>query len=143
MNFNEECIENLTYKEITLKEKKSKIIFLNPQKRRIAKIKIDGCEQFEGKKCDYLIKLKDNNYIEEHFVELKGHNVDYAVKQLENSIIKRGDNASDIRKSYVITVRSPLAATEIQQLKLKHRKRVRSELVVKESGYKTKFEIDR
>ncbi len=136
-----ECLEKVNVKKIKLKEKKSQIIFENPKQHLIEKIKVDKCLDIEGKRCDYLIRLKRKNYMEEHFIELKGHNIFHAKKQLIKSIKLLGEN-NDFRQSYIIAVRVPLVSPEIQNWKIEFREKYKSNLVVKESPFFARFNID-
>ncbi|MEO5359331.1 MAG: hypothetical protein H7843_02655 [Nitrospirota bacterium] len=67
--------------EITADENGKWFIITNKTKKRIMKIKIDNCIiKNEQKKCDYLFIDCDKSTL--YFVELKGRNVSYAVKQI-------------------------------------------------------------
>ena len=141
ISIKEECIENINVSNIKLEEEKSKIIFKNPKRYLVKKIKVDGCLDIEGKRCDYLIRLERRNYLEEHFIELKGHDIYYAKEQLVNSIKRLGEN-SNFRQSYIIAARVPLASPQIQNWKLEFRGKYKSKLIVKESPFFTTFNID-
>lgn len=109
------CEKVLTKSKIPLKEKKrkSQMVFVNDSLKKIRKIKIDGCRITEGLRCDYLI-IDDTGF--EHYVELKGSKIEYAIKQITKTI----DTVSSVPKNekkeaFIVSSRCPLASTEIQK----------------------------
>ncbi len=142
MNF-EECSEVTNNKIISIDDKKgkSKMYLDNPSKEPLQKIKVDGCLNITGKKCDYLIKI-DNPSIE-IYIELKGKKVDIAIKQLENTIkqIYKDQSKVKIRKiCYIIHTRCPLKAQKMEQYIKKFKISYNATLKFKSSGHKEKLE---
>ncbi len=131
MNFKNDCIEITKRSKIKCEGHKRKIIFKNLWQKSITKIKVDGCQITEGLKCDYLIIYK--NY--EYFVELKGHDLRHAFKQLIRTINLLGDNNCIERYSYVISSRSPLTSAEIQNYRIKFKRKYKSNLIVKNNNH--------
>lgn len=70
--------------QIVLKEKKSKIILLNPDKKLYHEVRVDGdlyaITETQEKKCDYLELGKETG--DAFFIELKGIDIDTAYEQL-------------------------------------------------------------
>lgn len=80
------CIEQETNGNISLKDKKNKckIVTTNSTKKLLKKVKVDGCLPIVGKKCDFAI-IDDLEKTAILF-ELKGSDINHAIKQIENSI---------------------------------------------------------
>ena len=127
-----ECTKETSVTQIKCEENKRKILFLNPNRKLVRKIKVDGCQITDGLKCDFLVKFNDT----ENFVELKGSDISHAFKQLSRTISLLGDNSCQKRYSFVISSRCPLTSTEIQNERLKFKKKYKSELFVKNNNHK-------
>lgn len=124
------CTETLNTIKIVLHdgEGKSKMCFNNPNRRKIKKIKVDDCLIKNGKRCDFM--LIDHNNIE-HFIELKGKQVQYACQQIIETFLTLKIDFKKTRHSFVVSSACPLTTTEIQVLKSKFRKNYNSTLTVK------------
>jgi len=128
----EECTEIVTHKKIVFEEKRSMLIVKNSQQVPVIKIKVDDCEVKDGRRCDYLFQTSDL----EHFVELKGQDIHYAIKQITSTIDRLSQVSKGSRKmAFIITARSPLSAASIQVLRAKLKKNYGSDLVVKNSPW--------
>ncbi len=126
------CIEKNNNKIIPFKEQRSSLFILNKEQQKTSKIKVDGCEITEGLRCDYLL-LTDKM---EYFIELKGQDINHAIKQLRQSISKLSRNAREEAKvSFVICSRSPLSSASIQNEQLKFKKEFNSRLIIKSSPF--------
>ncbi len=82
-----DCEVTCTDKEIVFKDpgnSRCRMIFLNPNQRKVAKITVDGCKIKDGKRCDFML-VTDT---EENYIELKGKNVLHACEQIEVTIKK-------------------------------------------------------
>ena len=127
---NDECIESTTARIITCTGKRCSIRFLNRSRRNILKILVDDCAIKDGLRCDYLVK-SDNNRIE-HFVELKGSDVNHAIRQIVSTIQALSVNPRiGIKHSYVIANRIPLATPSIQHYKALFKDSYNSSLTLK------------
>jgi len=110
-----ECEEHRSDTKIVLQENKSKITFLNPNKDEILIIKVDGCviSDNETLRCDYALIPSDAVEI---YVELKGSDIEQAVKQIESTINLLSENPQKIKKlCFVVSTRVPKQTTSIQQ----------------------------
>ena len=110
-----ECEERRSDTKIVLQENKSKITFLNPNKDEILIIKVDGCviSDNETLRCDYALIPSDAVEI---YVELKGSDIEQAVKQIESTIKLLSENPQKIKKlCFVVSTRVPKQTTSIQQ----------------------------
>ena len=113
-----ECEEDRCDKKIVLKEKRSKITFLNPNQEKILIIKVDGCaiSDNETLRCDYALMPSDEVEI---YVELKGSDIVHAFKQIESTIRLLSDNPKKIKKlCFVVSTHVPKYTTTIQKLKI-------------------------
>lgn len=125
----EECTETIKIPLIVLEENRKKMTFHNKQRKDIRKIKVDGCAMTEGKRCDYLV-INDKDC--EHFVELKGTDVEHACEQLSISITKLSKNLKQEKHSFVIASRViPAISTTIQRFKSQFRSKFNCKLIVK------------
>ena len=90
--------------QIVLKEKKSKITLLNPDKKLYHEVKVDGDlyakTETTEKKCDYLEIGKETS--DAFFIELKGIDIDTAYEQLLASA--KNINVGDVNKKVAIVV---------------------------------------
>ncbi|MBF0487404.1 MAG: hypothetical protein HQK98_04520 [Nitrospirae bacterium] len=91
-----------------VEENNKEFIINNISKKRFMVIEIDGCIiKKEQKKCDYLfINCNESKF---YFVELKGRNVPYAVKQILATLDKFKTNEfykkSESVNAYIVTSR--------------------------------------
>ncbi len=133
-----ECEEVSNRKEFVFKECGRKLTLRNVNQVESRKIKVDDCaikDKFEIK-CDYLLIAEGN----EIFIELKGTDIDHALKQIENTIRLIGKK-SDIgnRKAYIISTRVPLSSSEVQVLQSRHRNNFKSKLIIHSSPHKEDY----
>ncbi len=76
-----DCIQSKNDSNIKCEEKQSKFILLNPQRRTVDYITVDGCIYLRGHHglcCDYALNFDDKTV----FVELKGSDIAHAIKQI-------------------------------------------------------------
>lgn len=119
----EECYEEKDHKGATLvcEENGRKVIFKKPQGKKAQKIRVDGCCIRQATACDYLVLDWENRY---HFVELKGSNVEHALKQLSATIpsfFKAGSKAK-FWCFIASTGSAPAATTGVQNKKAQIKK---------------------
>jgi hypothetical protein len=114
---------------LVLREERSKMVFQNPDRRRLRRIQVDGCLQFDGVKCDFLVI---SECATEHFVELKGSDVRHATEQLDATILKISADAKlAVKHCFIVSTRCPLLSPEIQVLKKRFKKHYNSTLTIK------------
>lgn len=89
---------------IVLKEKKSKITLVNPDKKLYHEVKVDGdlyaFTEIQEKKCDYIELGKETS--DAFFIELKGVDIDTAYEQLLASI--KNINVGKVKKKVALVV---------------------------------------
>ena len=123
--------------QIVLKEKKSKITLLNPDKKLYHEVKVDGDlyakTETTEKKCDYLEIGKETS--DAFFIELKGIDIDTAYEQLLASA--KNINVGNVNKKVAIVVSPHIPKENVKLQKfLKLCKKQGVELVRKKSGEK-------
>jgi len=128
MNF-AECETLVEDPIIVLKEKNRQLRINNPKRQRIRRVRIDGCVITDGIRCDYLIIGQNNT---EYFVELKGSDIEHAVKQIETTIKSIGAKVKGIQRySIVVSSRCPLFTPRIQQIRVYFKKKLNSDFIIK------------
>ena len=126
--FNPNCFEDVNHSKIVFEENRSRVVFSNPQRVTVCKVAVDSCQITVGIRCDFLLVEPKK----EHYIELKGEDIEHAVKQISRSIQELSAGPTDIIKaSYIISARSPLSSPEIQILKAKFKRNFNSELIIK------------
>ena len=131
-----ECTADSNHAEIVCAEKGRKIKFLNPQKRNVLRHAVDSCTNLRAilenpncKLCDFIVVDWRSN---EHLVELKGANVEHALKQLESTMEKVvGMSAKNCIYCWIITTESPATQSKFQVLKTRFEKRFKTKLKIK------------
>ncbi len=134
-----ECRENTSNPKILVKENRSEITFLNPDRIKVVKIKVDGCvikKDSPDLRCDYmlLIPKKDNTKEVdiEIYIELKGCAVNHAVDQIKSTIRKLSASPAKSRKfCFIISTRVPKQGTDIQKLQIQFKKEFNASFRVK------------
>jgi hypothetical protein len=128
MNF-AECETFIEHPIIVLKENNRRLRINNPGRQQIRRVHVDGCVITDGVRCDYLIIGQDNS---EYFVELKGSDIEHAVKQLETTINRIGAKVKGIQRySIVVSSRCPLFTPRVQQIRVHFKKNLNSEFMIK------------
>ena len=106
---------------------KCEMRFLNPNKREVSKIRVDGCKITQGKKCDFML-LTDT---EENYIEIKGKGVLYACEQIEETIKQLSvDPQNQPKNSFFVSTGTPKVNGNIQILKKKFKKSYSSSLKI-------------
>ncbi len=127
-----ECTHSTKDKKIVFQENNSKLTFLNKNQIQTTKVKVDGCEITSGLRCDYLLLAKELEY----FIELKGQDINHAIKQLVATFKKLSKNPKKQEKtSFIICTRSPMNLAAIQNLQVKFKKNFSANLIVKNSPF--------
>lgn len=130
INICNECNNN---KNIVIEENRRKLIVLNNANFKINKVRVDGCYITNKLKCDYLLELidnKDNVHIV-FYVELKGSDINHAIKQVESTMrYCRAEHNNLKKECYIILSRFPSAGTSAQILKKKFKKNNKVQLYI-------------
>jgi hypothetical protein len=140
-----ECTKNHRGKEIVCAEKGRKMIFLNPNQRVVGKHIIDGCQRLRAFLSDANCKLCDFLVVdwrsEEHYVELKGSNVEHALRQLESTILQLGSAKTNSRVyCWIITTESPSTQSKFQVLKEKFENQFKARLTIRTNQHQHSLE---
>jgi hypothetical protein len=125
-----DCEQIYCDRSLSLKEKKSKLTFENPNFLEICNLKVDNCAIKEGLRCDYAMTVE--TIAEEFYIELKGRDVKHAFNQLKATIQTISANAKNQPKlCFIISTRVPLTSPEIQLAAKEFQSKFNAKLVVK------------
>jgi hypothetical protein len=127
------CVEEVRDKKIKFSgQKTSTLYLLNPDRQIIERIKVDGCAIREGRRCDWMARIN----ADEIFIELKrALRIGDAVAQLEISMDRLSAGAAKAKRLCVIVcTRARVAATDLQNDKLRFKQKLRAELRVVRDG---------
>lgn len=155
MDFPPDCVDYIDNSKISLSEKRSKVVFLNNNRKNIFKVEIDNCAISDDRpRCDWLLikmlnggndigKIKEKNIEIENYIELKGSDIRHAITQLSETIRKVSYNFRSLAKRcFIISQRCPLSSPEIQRFQKQFRKDFSSTLTIKNSNLKSPFETE-
>ena len=133
-----DCTKNTKDPIIPLSENQMKMTFLNPNRKDVRVITVDGCAITVGIRCDYLVRDERDD---EFFVELKGTDIRHACEQLAASIRQLSADATQKAKhSFVISSRvAPAIRTNIQNLQVKFKNNFNCKLIVKNQQHEHKI----
>lgn len=127
-----ECNCRSTDKKIPVHEKRSKVLFHNPERYEVQKIEVDGCvvpEDADELRCDYLLLVDDADV--SVFVELKGSDIVHAVEQLKASSKKLSEHCKTNNFWIICSTRCPLIGTVQNGHILSARKNFNAKLTIK------------
>jgi hypothetical protein len=137
-----ECSQQSNRREIVCAEKGRKIKFLNPNGRRVVRHAIDRClelrkslDQSTCKLCDFVVVDWRS---EEHYVELKGANVEHALRQLASTIPQLRSAARAF--CWIITTESPSTQSKFMVLKEKFERQFKVRLTIRTNQCEHKLE---
>ncbi len=82
----EVCNECSSKSIFSKKEKSKKIIIKNVSRVRINEVKVDKCLIEDELKCDWLYEIECDELEKIYYVELKGKDINHALKQIINTI---------------------------------------------------------
>ncbi len=106
------CETVLRDTKIPVEENGKKLTFVNPAQLAVRKIKVDDCAIRTGLRCDWLI-IEPNSV--EHYVELKGGDVEHAVKQIVATIREISvDSKNQKKHAHIVSAHVPALATRMQ-----------------------------
>lgn len=123
---------------VTFSENKSHMRLLNPSRKQVSKIEVDGCMAINGDaRCDWIALYDcEKRGSVAIFIELKGCRVDRAVEQLEATLRRYSDQFRRyIKECYVICTRSPAHNSEIRRIKMDFKKKYNASFVLKTVRY--------
>lgn len=131
------CRETSSQKIFSFRENRSLLTLDNTNGVVSTKIHVDGCEiDDDGIRCDYLHTTNDL----EIYIELKGQDIEHAIKQIERTITLLSlDKIRQLKRSYIICTRSPMSSTGIQHFDRIFRKKYNSKLIVKSSPFRDSY----
>ena len=126
-----DCSKLSSNKIIAVSENKRKFTILNSSELKINKVEVDGCYMKSGLKCDYLFEIINKEIIAVFYVELKGKNIEHAIKQLVSTVSHCKTTHKDIKKEcYIIASRIPKSSTSAQNLKKEFKRKYKIQLFI-------------
>ena len=128
----DKCTSNVSDSNIVVKENKSSFQLRNPQRLGIKKIQVDGCLiDDDRERCDWLLVVDSDNP-RALYVELKGSDIDKAIKQLEATLIyTKSDFVDANRECFVVSTRVPKYGPSVHKRALVFYKQNGATLAVK------------
>ena len=125
------CNSLTANKIVTVSEKGRKFTIQNSSSLEINKVKVDGCYITSGNKCDYLFEIINKNIIQVFYVELKGKDIEHAIKQLTATVAHCKLIHKEIKKEcYIVASRVPKSSTSTQNLKKEFKKKHKIQLFI-------------
>jgi hypothetical protein len=130
-----ECEKSTKNPVISLKDNRSEIIFKNPERLEICIVTVDNCAIQEGIRCGYALTIENSK--EEFYLELKGHDVEHALDQIEATIKTiSSDPQKSSKTCFVISTRCPPGAnTKIASRKQAMKKKYHATLIIKNTPH--------
>ena len=114
----EDCNSSNKNKIVSVSENKRTFRINNKSLFTINKVEVDGCYISEGRKCDFLFEIIEDEVKEVFYVELKGKHIEDAVEQLESTLkICLELHKTIPRSCYIVASRVPKASTSTQKYK--------------------------
>jgi hypothetical protein len=116
--------------KIAVSENGKTFILLNPSRKEVNVVKIDGCMVKNDVACDWMMKPVTGS--SEIFIELKGSDVGHGFKQIV-ATIERFSQAPRIgRKAcYIVSSRCPMRSTEVQKIALVLKKQYNATVLIR------------
>jgi hypothetical protein len=108
------CVQSVNHSQIKCEEKQSKFILLNPQRKSVEYITVDGCIYPRGHHelcCDFALNFANTTV----FVELKGSDIAHAIKQI---LATKQDAKFTINPDKIAVVVSSKTPKDDQSLRL-------------------------
>ncbi|RTL01995.1 MAG: hypothetical protein EKK57_03090 [Proteobacteria bacterium] len=115
------CIQSVTHSQIKCEEKQSKFILLNPERKLVDYITIDGCMYPRGHHelcCDYALNFDDTTV----FVELKGSDIAHAIKQVLATKQDAKFSINTNKSAVIVTSKMPKDDSSLRQQKINLKK---------------------
>jgi len=101
---------------------------LNPSRKWINKVAVDTCYITTGLRCDYLFEVEQQKV---YYVELKGKNIEHAVKQLRTTMnYCKSEHATCPKECHIVASRVPKMSTSIQKSKKEFKQKYAAALYV-------------
>lgn len=135
----DKCKEEVSHPKVKIKDKAVSVVLLNPGRKKLVKIRVDGCVIKNAKAADWLVaKMSRRNLI----VELKGKDVEHAAAQIHATathfVGKR--LLSGEWAALIVSSQYPRASTMIQRRQQEFQKRFSGRLHV--ASQNREFDFD-
>lgn len=129
MSIEADCQERRTDSNIKLSERGRKAIFLNPHRHELILTTVDGCVMKNELAADFVVEKQNVGAV---VVELKGRNVEHAVKQIMATALLWRDRGLITAKfgSLIVCSQFPSVSTSVQKAQADFSKRFKGPLRV-------------
>lgn len=139
---NSKCSEETKVTKVKVEEKGKQAVFLNPQREKFTKTKVDGCLIESSTSCDWLVT---KNNVGSVLVELKGCDVSHALEQVKQSFEKlKKKGLLEQKNAALIVCRNPPSHpsfnSKLQRVKQELSKKYKAPLHIKAGNYEYEFE---
>jgi hypothetical protein len=118
------CTKSFSKKIIPITGNRMTFKILNPGKKRVNQVQVDGCLIDDNRiRCDYLFEINSPMSLV-FYVELKGKNIEKALKQLEATIgyCKTRHNGLE-KECYIVASRVPKEGPKVQNIRKKFKRK--------------------
>lgn len=115
------CIQSVNHSQIKCEEKQSKFILLNPDRKSVDYIMVDGCIYPRGHHelcCDYALNFENITV----FIELKGSDIAHAIKQVLATKQDARFQINTNKFAVIVTSKMPKDDSSIKQQKINLKK---------------------
>lgn len=130
---NSNCATKGNDSKVKFHENLSTMYVDNRKREAYTKIKIDGCDITTGNKCDDGIILHKTG--ETLLVELKGSDIDHAVKQLSATLTNYALSRRKNVKCFIISSNNPNSSTKTQLTKASFIKHTGVQLFIEKPNF--------
>jgi len=139
MNPPPDCCTTTRNSLIKVEEKGKKAVFVNDQNAIHIVVRVDGCVIRNSKAADYIVSRADLGQV---VIELKGKDVEEAVKQVEATAsywITNGYSTGPIA-ALIVSTQFPKVSTSVRKAQERFRKAFRTPLHVVTKNYQGRLE---
>lgn len=131
MNY-EKCTVEMSTTCIVVKENKSKFELKNPARKLVKRVQVDGCLIDDTReRCDWIISYDDPE-LKVLYIELKGCDIEKAIKQIQSTITHTNAKyLSHGKECYAITTRYPKHDSTTRKYTMDMMKKFKAKLFIK------------
>lgn len=127
------CGKIVNHRDIPVSERGKTFRIRNNDKSRVIIVQVDGCMMKQIEACDYLFDVAKNNTI--YYVELKGKNIEKAVKQLLSTMrFFKSTHQDKSKEFHIVASRVPGTTAQNQKLLREFRSETGFKLIIKSSS---------
>ncbi|WP_025948758.1 hypothetical protein [Geobacillus thermocatenulatus] len=123
----EHCLQYCDHRRLAVVEENGRgVRFVNKQQKHVALYRVDDCLLMEGKRCDFLFLVLEESRA--FFVELKGSDLEEAVRQIMRTVEQLGKKLSGYR------LEGRIIMTRVRTPAVKSTYRIKLEKMLRRTG---------